>query len=167
MKDIRDSVPEITVETPLQKTIPTNHVERYLSGTYAEIGGFIAKVDDVEHIKGYEEVVESFRLDYTDQSGKRPFPEGGNSYGKIEFTTNNVDNIEIPYGKKFGGTATDGPPCTLNGFTGSRNEEIIPEWKFSRRHFPHEGAKLYSVKNGVEKLVGIFDSDLKRFVPVK
>ena len=38
---------------------------------------------------------------------------------------------------------TDGPPCTLNGFTGARNGKIIPEWNFSGRTEPKNGAELY------------------------
>jgi hypothetical protein len=167
IKGIRDSVPLITKDTLLQKTIPASDIEKYLSGDYAEIGGYIAKVDDVGHIKNYGDVVESFRLDYTSWNGSRPFPEDGNVYGKIKFTTNRADNIEIPYGERFGGTNTDGPPCTLNGFTGSRNGELVPEWQFDNRYFPNNGAELYRVTDGIEKLVAIFDSDLKVFTPVK
>ncbi len=167
MKEIRDSVPPITKDTLLQKTIPESDIEKYLSGEYTEIGGYIAKYDDVGHINNYGEVVESFRLDYTSWNGSRPFPDDGDSYGKIKFTTNNEDNIKIPYGKRFGGTNTDGPPCTQNGFTGSRNGELVPEWQFDSRYFPNNGAELYRVKDGIEKLVAIYDSDLKRFIPVK
>ncbi|MEN2667613.1 hypothetical protein [Listeria aquatica] len=42
LKDIRDSVPKITTETPLQKTIPEGDIEKYLSGEYDKIGGYIA-----------------------------------------------------------------------------------------------------------------------------
>ncbi|WP_051348459.1 pre-toxin TG domain-containing protein [Peribacillus kribbensis] len=167
MKEIRDSVPLITKDTLLQKTIPASDIEKYLSGEYAEIGGYIAKYDDVGHINNYGDVVESFRLDYTSWNGSRPFPESGNVYGKIKFTTNKVDNIEISYGERFGGSNTDGPPCTLNGFTGSRNSELVPEWQFDNRYFPNDGAELYRVTDGVDKLVARFDSDLKAFIPVK
>ncbi|MCK0472329.1 hypothetical protein [Halalkalibacter sp. APA_J-10(15)] len=167
IKEIRDSVPLITNDTLLQKTISHSDIDKYMSGQYAEIGGYIAKFDDVGHIKDYGDVVESFRLDYTSWNGNRPFPEDGNVYGKIKFTTSNVENIEIPYGERFGGRNTDGPPCTQNGFTGSRNGEIVPEWQFDNRYLPNDGAELYKVANGNEKLVAIFDSDLKMFIPVK
>ncbi|MGJ8731315.1 hypothetical protein ACRW9N_12710, partial [Listeria aquatica] len=61
----------------------------------------------------------------------------------------------------------DDPPCTYNGFTASRNGEVVPEWKFRDRQFPNNGAKLYKVINNEQKLVGIFDADLGRFVEVK
>ena len=95
-------------------------VEKYLSGEFREIGGYVAKVEDVKDIKKYEDVVESSRLDYTIWDGTRPYPEGGNSYAMIRFKTSKIDEIDIPYGEKFGGANTDGPPCTLNGFTGAK-----------------------------------------------
>ncbi|MEN2667612.1 hypothetical protein [Listeria aquatica] len=109
------------------------------------------------HITGYEDVVESSRLDYTTWDGKRPFPEDGNTYGKFKFMTNSIDDIEIPYGERYGGTTTDGPPCTYNGFTASRNGEVIPEWKFTDRQLPEQGAELFKVIDGVEIKVGVFD----------
>ncbi|MEN2768984.1 hypothetical protein [Ornithinibacillus xuwenensis] len=164
MKEIRDSVPKPTPETTLQKTIPATDIEKYLSGDYTEIGGYVAKADDVGHINRYTDVVESSRLDYTSWDGSRPFPEDGNVYGKIKFKTSAVEDIEIPYGERLGGNNSDGPPCTLNGFTGSRNDEIIPEWRFEDRHSPKVGAELYKVENGVEELVGTFDGE--KFVSV-
>ena len=49
-----------------------------------------------------------------------------------------------PYGKVFGGTNGDGPPCTLNGFTGARNGAIVPEWELSVRVKPNKGAEPVS-----------------------
>ncbi len=44
----------------------------------------------------------------------------------------------------------------VNGFTRSRNGEIVPEWQFDSRYFPDNGAELYRVTDGIEKLVAIF-----------
>lgn len=74
--------------------------------------------------------------------------------------------ITIPYGDKFGGSNTDGPPCTLNGFTGSRNGITVPEYKFTNRTMPKDGAELYEVVNGKEKLVAIFDEEVQKFTPI-
>ncbi|MEC5425166.1 hypothetical protein QGM71_16895 [Virgibacillus sp. C22-A2] len=166
MKHIRDFVPPITKDTVLQKTIPANDIEKYLLGEYTEIGGYVAKTDDVGHIKNYNDVVESSRLDYKSWDGSRPFPDEGDSYGKIIFKSNRVDNFDIPYGESFGGRNTDGPPCTQNCFTGSRNGEIVPEWQFDGRYLPNDGAELYSVTNNIEKLVAVYDEKLKLFIPV-
>ncbi|WP_262417722.1 T7SS effector LXG polymorphic toxin [Bacillus sp. YC2] len=162
MKEIRDAVPLINKDTLLQKTIPIQDVENYLSGKYTEIGGYVAKVEDVANIRMYEDVVESSRLDYAFPDGTRPYPEGGDSYAMIRFKTSNPEEIEIPYGKQFGGSNNDGPPCTQNGFTGARNGQIIPEWVFTRRLKPKAGSELYTVINGQEQLVGIFDG--KKFI---
>lgn len=97
--------------------------------------------------------VESFRLDYTSWDGTRPYPKDGGSYAMIRFKTSRIDEIEILYGEKFGGLNTDGPPCTQNGITGSRNYKIVPEWEFIDRFKPLEGAELYQVINGNETLV--------------
>ncbi len=45
------------------------------------VGGYVAKAEDVHDITSYKDFVESLRLDYTDGSGKRPFPEEGSTYG--------------------------------------------------------------------------------------
>lgn len=54
---------------------------------------------------------------------------------------------------------------TQNGFTGSRNNRAVPEFKFDDRFPPSDGAELYQVIDGHEKLVGIFDFEIERFVP--
>jgi hypothetical protein len=164
MKAIRDAVHPIKEDTVLRKTMPTSDIAKYLSGEYTEIGGYVAKLEDVEQIKNYDDVVESFRLDYKLSDGSRPFPNGGDSYGVIHFSTESIDKIKIPYGERFGGATKDAPPCTLNGFTGSRNGTIIPEWKFQRYVSPTEGAKLYLVQNGESKLLAVFDGE--KFVSI-
>ncbi|RDW16456.1 hypothetical protein CWR48_16360 [Oceanobacillus arenosus] len=167
MKEIRESVPRPTPDTILQKTIPAHDIEKYLNGDYYELGGYLAKADDVDHIKSYDDVVESFRLDYSFPDGWRPFPEGGTTYGKIKFNSINIneDQLKIPTGKRLGGNNDDGPPCTLNGFTGSRNGEVIPEWKYEGRYIPEDGAELYIIENGKERLLAIYE--LGRFQPLK
>jgi hypothetical protein len=167
LKSIRDSVPLITEDTILQKSIPKDDIEKYFDGTYSKIGGYVAKSEDVIDIRKYEDVIEALRLDYLDRNGNRPFPDGGDTYGVIRFKTSEADNIEIPYGSKFGGNNTDGAPCTQNGFTGSRNGMTIPEWKFNGYFDPEDGAEVFKVINGKEHLIGLFDSDLKKFIRIE
>ena len=164
IKDIRDAVPFITKDTLLQKTLPIQDVDKYLSGQYTEIGGYVAKVEDVADVRMYEDVVETSRLDYTTRDGSRPYPEGGNSYAMIRFKTSKVEEIDLPYAERFGGTNTDGPPCTLNGFTGARNGRIVPEWTFNGYYKPQNGAELYKVINGEEILIGNYKNG--RFIEV-
>ena len=88
-----------------------------------------------------------------------PYPKNGDTYGYIKFTTDDIDKVKIPYGKIFGGSNTDGPPCTLNGFTGARNGEIIPEWVFHSSVEPNVGAELHKVVKGKDTIIGIFDGE--------
>ena len=166
MKAIREAVPKIDANTYIQKTIPASDIDKYIGEDgWAAIGGYVARYDDVSHIKGYDNVVESSRLDYVTGDGVRPYPEGGDAYGYIKFKTKRTNKIEIPYGKVFGGTNVDGPPCTLNGFTGARNGAIVPEWELSVRVKPNKGAELHKVINEKDTVVAIFDG--KHFKEVK
>ena len=58
----------------------------------------------------------------------------------------------------MGGVNTDPPPCTLNGFTGARNGELIPEWyvKNDTILVPINGAELHKVVNGVDNIIAIY-----------
>ena len=166
MKAIREAVPKIDANTYIQKTISASDIDKYIGEDgWAAIGGFVSRYDDVSHIKGYNNVVESSRLDYVTGDGVRPYPEGGDTYGYIKFKTKRTNKIEIPYGKVFGGTNVDGPPCTLNGFTGARNGAIVPEWELSVRVKPNKGAELHKVINEKDTVVAIFDG--KHFKEVK
>lgn len=62
-------------------------------------------------------------------------------YNVEQKDTLTVADIEVSYDERFGGGNTDGPPCTLNGFIGSRNGEVVPEWLFEKRHLPNDRAK--------------------------
>ena len=167
MKAIREAVPKIDANTYIQKTIPASDIDKYIGEDgWAAIGGYVARYDDVSHIKGYDNVVESSRLDYVTGDGVRPYPEGGDTYAYIKFKTADAEKIKTPHGEIFGGTNTDGPPCTLNGFTGARNGQIIPEWSLSGEYVkPKKGAELHKVVNGKDTVVAIFDG--KHFVEVK
>ncbi|WP_434778573.1 hypothetical protein [Neisseria sp. Ec49-e6-T10] len=153
MKQLREMVPKITTETELQKAIPLENVDKYLSGEWDPVvAGYIARAEDVKHLKNYDEVYESLRLDY---SGTR-FPEDGAGYGIVRFRTSEVQDLSIPYGSKLGGTDTSSAPATRNGFLSSRNGEVIPEWRFKDGFDkpPRDGAELYKVVDGKEELVG-------------
>lgn len=90
-------------------------------------------------------MVESSRLDYVTGDGVRSYPEGGDTYGYIKFKTEEIDKISIPYGKDFGGMNTDGPPCTLNGFTAARNGEVVPEWTVAPVYTDHNKCNIITI----------------------
>ena len=110
MKAIREAVPKIDANTYIQKTIPASDIGE---DGWSTIGGYVARYDDVSHIKGYDNVVESSRLDYVTGDGVRPYPEGGDTYAYIKFKTTDAEKIKTPYGEIFGGTNTDGPSYSV------------------------------------------------------
>ena len=61
MKAIREAVPKIDANTYIQKTIPASDIDKYIGEDgWAAIGGYVARYDDVSHIKGYDNVVAIF-----------------------------------------------------------------------------------------------------------
>ncbi|WP_434776844.1 hypothetical protein [Neisseria sp. Ec49-e6-T10] len=165
MKQLREMVPNITTETELQKVISFSDIDRYLDpeNPYTTIGGYIARAEDVKHLKNYDEVYESLRLDYPNTK----FAEDGTSYGIIRFKMEKVEKIQIPYGSKLGGTDTSSAPATRNGFLATRNGDAIPEWNYPKGVYelPRDGAELYKVVNGKEVLAATFSGSKGRFIP--
>lgn len=53
----------------------------------------------------------------------------------------------------------DLPLCTLNGFTGARNGEMIPEWRVKKNNTVtlEKGSELHQVIDGKDAIIGIFD----------
>ncbi len=152
----------------IQKVIPEKDIQNYLGGEYTEIGGYVAKAEDVIQFRDYQDLLESLRLDYLDRNGSRPFPDNGDTYGVIRFKTANSNEIDIPFGEKFNvdNPIYDGPPCTQNGFLGGRNDTVVPEFRFNGYFSPTE-AELYITVNGKEKLIGYYDILSKRFIPLE
>jgi hypothetical protein len=171
MQDIRDSVPRPDKNTTLIKNFHERDIQKYLDGDYTSVKGFVAKAEDSSHIHNYSHVRESMRLDYSyyDEYDKKvviPYPEDGNSYGYIEFKVKNPEMLspellEIPYGhnmeKPYNGWEYNEWPWTGNGFTASRNGEVIPEWTLNKFIDLREGAKLHRVVDGEDEVIAIFN----------
>jgi hypothetical protein len=174
MQDIRDSVSRPGKNTTLIKNLPEKDIQKYLDGDYTSIKGFVAKAVDSSHIHEYSHVRESMRLDYSyyDDYAEvvvKPYPEDGYRYGYIEFKAKNPDmlspeNLEIPYGhtmnKPYSGWEYNEWPWTGNGFTSSRNDEVIPEWTLNKFIDLREGAKLHKVVDGKDEVIAIFDGKM-------
>lgn len=109
-----------------------------MGGDCNQIEGYVEKSEDMAKINAYTDVRESLRLDYkyVDRNGTtvKPFPEGLDKYGTIEFKTNATDKIEVPYDAVFGGNSTTGYPVTGNGFTASRNGVVLLKYEFDGRY---------------------------------
>lgn len=158
LKEIRDSVPRPDKNTVLQKTIPEKEINNYLGDNgYNKIRGFIVKRVDAQHLTTYDDIVEGLRVDYVDADGNRPYPPGGDTFGYIIFQSNDADKIGIPYGKKFGGNATDKWPCTLNGLLAAE-DDITPEWVVLNEYGieVRDGAELHRVVGEDDRIIGVF-----------
>ncbi|MGF2616405.1 T7SS effector LXG polymorphic toxin [Rossellomorea aquimaris] len=163
LKAIRNSVPFPDEKTVLQKVIPSSDIEKYENGTYTKVGGYISRAEDVSHLKTYKDIYNSLRLDYP---GTVYDPLSEDVIGIIRYTTKEVSEISIPYGKGMGGIIEDAPPFTGNGFTKAENGSIIPEFKNNKYLEIADGAQLIEVKNGVETIRAIYKEDFGQFMSV-
>ncbi|MGL4107048.1 hypothetical protein [Clostridium sp. LP20] len=165
MKSIRDSLSIPDNMTTMQKVIPNNDISKYLDASYTQVGGDVTKYDDVSNLTKYNDIYESLRLDYPGTAYKI---DSDSSLGVIRFKTPNSEKFEIPYGVDLGGTITDAPPFTGNGFAKAMNDNIIPEYKCNSFLDVYDGAELYKIdKNGIETLIAVFNEIDGRFVPIK
>ena len=58
-------------------------------------------------------------------------------------------NLDNTYGKEFGGGNVDENPCTRNGFTGSENGKVIPEWNLKKDGVEYDdNALMTKIENG-------------------
>lgn len=129
MKIIRESIPGIDSNVILRKTIPWTQIDNYLREVkpYDTIMGFVAKADDVKMFKTYSEMRDGLALDYSyKENGIEifPYPEGGDSYGYIEFKVSEDAFFDVPYGNMYGGEYNLDQPYTGNGFTMSKDFDV-------------------------------------------
>lgn len=164
LKSVRESVPMPDADTLMQKVIPASDIEKYLDGTYTQVGGYVTRAEDVVQLSTYEEIYNSLRLDYP---GSVYQPLADDSLGVIRYTTDQAPKISIPYGPEMGGTVTEVSPFTGNGFTKATNGQIIPEFKCDDFLKIKNGAQLIEIqKDGTEILRAVYDIDFGKFVSV-
>ena len=165
LKFIRNSVPMPNENTLMQKVITVEDIEKYLNGTYTQVGGFVTRAIDVENLKTYDDLYKGLRLDYPESVFN---PTEDDVMGMIRFTTEDFKKITIPYRTEMGGNASGETPFTGNGFTKATNGNIIPEFQCSKYIDIKDGAQLIELrKDGTEKLRAIYDKDTKKFVEIK
>ena len=134
---LRNAVPSPTAETVMQKVIPASDLEKYISGQYDNIQGFITKAADTKHFKSFDDLYYGLRLDY---DGTKFFLDEGCCYA-IRFKSKEVPlNIIVPRGRDF----KDPYPFTSHGFTAGIKGRIgVPEFTMKK------GSKI-SIKDGTE-----------------
>jgi|GEM_PF-757569 len=164
LRAVRESMPMPDQNTEMQKVIPAGDIQKYLDGTYTQVGGYVAKAEDVSHLKTYKDIYNSMRFDYPNSAYN---PKTDSSLGIIRFKTPDSSQMEIPYSPEMGGTTKAAQPFTGNGFIKATNGQIIPELKAKNYMTLTDGSELYEISsNGTWKLEAIYDADLKRFIAV-
>ena len=165
LKTIRESVPMPNKETLMQKFIPASDIEKYMDGTYTQVGGFVVGAEDVVQLSTYDDIYNSCRFDYPNSVYT---PLADDSIGVIKFTTDEASKISIPYSPEMGGTVTQLSPFTGNGFTKAMNGQIIPEYNCDGYLKLSDGAQLIEIsKDGTETLRAVYDVDFGKFVAVE
>ena len=167
LKAIRDAVPMPTSDTLLEKAIPLKDVQKFLSGEYVRVRGFINRAQDTRGLSDFRKIYNTLRLDYKDSN----FSDiSDSSLGIIRFKTGYVEKIDVPYSPEFGGKAIGDYPFTGNGFTAAGNGKIIPEFIITDTEGVkiNDRAEIFELdRNGNEKLVGIFNGKSGRFFKIK
>ena len=151
-KEIIKSIRErftINESTLLRKYIRQEDVEKYVSRDYNAIMGYISRAEDYNDVGNFKDIFETFRLNYKGT----PYHSTDKSYWKIEFNTISDDlekiNLDNTYGIEFGGGNVDENPCTRNGFTGSENGKVIPEWNLKKDGVEYDdNALMTKIENG-------------------
>ena len=139
VKAVRKEIGIPAPKTKMNKTIPTEFVESYLSGERNSFAGFVSVDEHSKSLTTLPEIVEGNRLDYPNT----PFDlEKTKTYAKISFFLDEADKLDIPFGELDNASY----PFTGRGFTGSKNI-VLPEYKLMEEHV---------FKNG--DMISIFES---------
>jgi len=166
--ELRGLIDTPTPDTHMVKVIPFDDVARYLSGDYApQVRGFVARATDLNPWGGLDQVVADARLDYTPDSGRtNPYTEpGADSYGFIEFQTDQTHRLTTPFSPEFGGTAQYDQPFAGSGFLLNRDDVWRPEYEASAPMDMSAGARIWAVGPDGPRLVGIYVPGRGFFTP--
>ncbi|MGP3533807.1 hypothetical protein ACTU3I_03355 [Microbacterium sp. RD1] len=156
IRDLRDAVPPVTPDTAMSKVIPVGDIEKYISGEYSQLGGFMTRAADYDGgTRALADVVEELRLDYADSPFVRP---DADSFAVIDFQAGDGATFDVPYAPRLGGSHDWPPPFTGNGFTAAPGDIMVPEFVASHRFTPPEGALISVVDNGVKTPVAVFSN---------
>ena len=121
VKAVRKEIGIPAPKTKMNKTIPTEFVESYLSGERNSFAGFVSVDEHSKSLTTLPEIFEGNRLDYPNT----PFDlEKTKTYSKISFFLDEADKLDIPFGELDNASY----PFIGRGFTGSKNI-VLPEYK--------------------------------------
>jgi hypothetical protein len=172
MENIRNAVPMPDENTVLQKVINPNHVDSYFDGSFLNyspgMDGFFTTAESAAGLNTPQALFGSVRLDYAGSS----FSSADDVVTVIRFTTNDVSNIQIPYGEDMPHPLISKDaaewkwPYTGHGFTAAENGDVLPE--LYSPGVKLKDAKMFEVSSdGQEKLVAVYDNILSKFKPIE
>ena len=145
VKAVRKEIGIPAPKTKMNKTIPTEFVESYLSGERNSFAGFVSVDEHSKSLTTLPEIVEGNRLDYPNT----PFDlEKTKTYAKISFFLDEADELDIPFGELDNASY----PFTGRGFTGSKNI-ILPEYKLMEEHVFKNGEMIRIFESKTGKLM--------------
>ena len=158
-------------KTLMQKFISIEDLNKYLTNQWGpSVKGYVAKQEDVGHLKTSRDIISTMRLDYTDTSFTNP---EHTAVGFIVFKAKNPEALKITYNQRMGGDVEDPYPFKGNGITKTLNGQLIPEYTNKVENGKNiwlemTEAELYIADNKKEepKLVGKFDPKSKKFIKV-
>lgn len=129
----------------MRKYIPVEDVEKYLSGRFDGIGGFIARQEDVLQLMTFDDVFYTMRLDY---EGNKFIYQREIAY--IDFTSIDYSKTYAPIAKKHGGIKDWNQPFEGLGVTKAKNNQLVREYTLQdNSYLALEEAVMYKIdKNG-------------------
>ena len=131
VKAVRKEIGIPAPKAKMNKTIPTEFVESYLSGERNSFAGFVSVDEHSKSLTTLPEIFEGNRLDYPNT----PFDlEKTKTYSKISFLLDKADKLDIPFGELDNASY----PFTGRGFTGSKNI-VLPEYKLMEKRIFQTG----------------------------
>ena len=179
---IRNSIPDPTNDTVMQKVINPNYLDSYfeVQGQYSSsVSGSLAKLSDVQDLKTYTEVYNGLRLDYKGTPFVNPGTDNATMYA-IRFTSDETqNNITKSVVSEALGNANWEPPYTGTGFISSAEKldftnfdginnfpaktvtngnKCIPEYIAKNGVSLENGAEMYKItESGEEILYAVYD----------
>jgi hypothetical protein len=147
MVRIRAAMSKPDASTLMQKVIPKSDIQKYVDGTYKQVGGYATIASDAKHLESYDDIYHGLRLDY---DGTEFFIENG-SCGVIRFTSSGSSGAVLPTGGKY---AKYDYPFTAHGFTAGKNGRLgAPEWHLENRIDFNEGAELWEIMSNGDEIL--------------
>ena len=149
VKAVRKEIGIPAPKSKMNKTIPTEFVESYLSGERNSFAGFVSVDEHSKSLTTLPEIFEGNRLDYPNT----PFDlEKTKTYSKISFLLDKADKLDIPFGELDNASY----PFTGRGFTGSKNI-VLPEYKLMEKRIFQTGDLITIFESKTGKIMKQFD----------